>query len=145
MQQRQFAEAIAVYQQLAEAHPNDATPWVRLGVLHLKQQQTSEAIAAFTQAIAIDENSADAHNNLAWLYATQGKELRHAVELAERAVALDPNASRLDTLAFVYYRHGAYPEAEQAILRAITLEPDNATYKTRLDEIQQAMEDSNKQ
>ena len=142
VQQRQFAEAMAVYRQLAAANPNDATPWVRLGVLHLKQQQVSDAIAAFTQAITVDENSADAHNNLAWLYATQGKELGRAVELAERAVVLDANASRLDTLAFVYYRHGAYPEAEQAILRAITLEPDNAAYKTRLNEIRQAMEET---
>lgn len=141
VQQRQFAEAIAVYRQLAEADPNDATPWVRLGVLYLKQQQASEAITAFTQAIAVDEKSADAHNNLAWLYASQGKKLRYAVELAERAVALDANASRLDTLAFVYYRHGAYPEAEQVILRAIDLAPDNAAYKTRLNEIRQAMED----
>lgn len=145
VQQHQFGEAIAVYRQLAEANPNDATPWVRLGVLHLKQQQISDAIIAFTQAITVDENSADAHNNLAWLYATQGKELGHAVELAERAVALDANASRLDTLAFGYYRHGAYPEAEQAILRAITLEPDNTAYKDRLDKIRKAMEDAQKQ
>jgi len=145
VQQRQFAEAIAVYRQLAETNPNDATPWVRLGVLYLNQQQVPDAITAFTQAIAVDENSADAHNNLAWLYATQGKELGRAVELAERAVTLDANPSRLDTLAFVYYRHGAYPEAKQAILRAIDLAPDNAAYKTRLNEIRQAMKDSNKQ
>ena len=140
VQQRQFAEAMAVYRQLIDTNPNDAALWVRLGVLHLKQQQPADAITAFTQAIAVDENSADAHNNLAWLYATHGKEIGRAVELAERAVALEANASRLDTLAFAYYRHGAYPEAEQAILRALTLEPDNAAYKTRLDEIRQAME-----
>ncbi len=145
VQQHQFGEAIAVYRQLTEANPNDASPWVRLGVLYLNQQQISDAITAFTHAIAVDENSADAHNNLAWLYATQGKELRRAVELAERAVVLDANAARLDTLAFAYYRYGAYPEAEQVILRAITLAPDNAAYKTRLNEIRQAMKDSNKQ
>ena len=54
--------------------------------------------------------------------------------MAERAVALDASASRLDTLAYAYYRHGAYSEAEQAILRAITLEPENAAYKDRLAE-----------
>ena len=144
VQQRQFVEAIAIYRRLTEMHRNDATPWVRLGVLHLKQQQISDAIAAFTHAIAVDENSADAHNNLAWLYATQGKALGRAVELAERAVALDANAARLDTLAFAYYRHGAYPEAEQAILRAITLEPDNAAYTERLEAIRAAMEDVKK-
>ena len=87
VQQRQFTEAIAVYQQLTEVNPNDAKSWVRLGVLYINQQQITDAITTFRQAIAVDENSADAHNNLAWLYANQGKELARAVELAERAVA----------------------------------------------------------
>ena len=139
-QQGMFADAIDVYQQLTSIHPNDGKAWVRQGVLHLKQQQVSDAILAFTQAIAVDENSADAHNNLAWLYASQGEQLKRAIELAERAVALEVNAARLDTLAYVYYRYGAYPEAEQAISRAIELEPNNTTYTDRLNEIQQAME-----
>ena len=144
-QRQLFADAIAVYRQLTSTHPNEAKAWVRQGVLHLKQQQVSDAILAFTQAIAVDENSADAHNNLAWLYASQGKQLKRAVELAERAVALDANAVRLDTLAYAYYRYGAYPEAKQAISRAIRLEPNNTAYKERLNEIQQAMEDAKKQ
>ena len=144
-QRELFADAIAVYQQLISIHPNDAKAWVRQGVLHLKQQQVSDALHAFTQAITVDENSADAHNNLAWLYASQGEHLKRAVELAERAVALDANAARLDTLAYAYYRYGAYTEAEQTILRAIDLEPSNTAYKDRLNEIQQAMEAAKKQ
>ena len=143
-QQHMFADAIAVYQQLTSIHPNDAKAWVRQGVLHLKQQQVSDAIHAFTQAIAVDENSADAHNNLAWLYASQGEHLKRAVELAERAVALDTNAARLDTLAYAYYRYGAYTQAEQSILRAIDLEPKNTAYKDRLNEIRLAMEATKK-
>lgn len=143
-QQHLFADAIAVYQQLTSVHPSETKAWVRLGVLYLKQQQVSDATSAFTQAIAVDENSADAHNNLAWLYATQGEELERAVALAEHAVALDANAARLDTLAYACYRFGAYTKAEQAILRAIDLEPSNAAYKERLREIQQAMEDTKK-
>ena len=143
-QQHLLADAIGVYQQLTSIHPNEAQAWVRQGVLHLKQQQTSEAMLAFTQAIAADENSADAHNNLAWLYATRGEKLERAVELAERAVALDENAARLDTLAYAYYRYGAYAKAEQTILRAIELDPANTTYKDRLNEIRQAMENAKK-
>ena len=144
VQHGQVPEAIALYQQLAAVTPRDAKPWVRLGVLQLKQQKTSEAIDAFTQAVAADQNSADAHNNLAWLYASQGEKLERAVELAERAVSLEATAARLDTLAYAYYRYGGYTEAEQAILRAIDLEPDNAAYKDRLDEIREAMERTNK-
>ena len=143
-QQHRFADALAVYQQLIFIHPNDAKAWVRQGVLHLKQKQVPEAIHAFTQAITVDEDSADAHNNLAWLYASQGEHLQRAVELAERAVALDANAARLDTLAYAYYRSGAYAQAEQSILRAIDLEPKNTAYKDRLNEIRQAMEAAQK-
>ena len=143
-QQHLFVNAIAVYQQLTSLHPDEAQAWVRQGVLHLKQQQTSEAIHAFRQAIAVDENSADAHNNLAWVYATQGEQLKRAVELAERAVALDENAARLDTLAYAYYRYGAYTKAAQAISRAIDLEPSNTAYKKRMNEIRQAMEAAKK-
>lgn len=139
-QQQMFTDAIAVYQQLTSIHPDDAKAWVRQGVLYLKQQQVSDAIHAFTQAIAVDENSADAHNNLAWLYASRGEHLNRAVELAERAVALDANAARLDTLAYAYYRYGAYTQAEQSILRAIDLEPQNTAYKNRLNEIRQVLE-----
>lgn len=144
VQQHLFTDAIATYQQLTSIHPDDAKAWVRLGVLQLKQQQVSDAISAFTQAITVDGNSADAHNNLAWLYATQGEELERAVELAERAVELDANAARLDTLAYAYYRHRAYTKAKQAILRAIDLEPNNTAYKERLNEIRQTMEDAKK-
>ena len=143
-QQRLFPEAIAVYRQLTSTHPNEANAWVRQGVLHLKQQRVSDAILAFTQAIAVDENSADAHNNLAWLYASQGEQLKRAITLAERAVAIDLNAARLDTLAYAYYRYGAYTEAEQTILRAIDLEPNNTAYMERLNEIRQAIEAAKK-
>lgn len=145
VQRRQFEDAIATYRRLTDIYPNDAQARVRQGVLHLKIEQVEEAITAFAQAVAADENSPDAHNNLAWLYATQGRELARAVALAERAVALEVNASRLDTLAYAYYRHGAYPEAEQAILRAIALAPDTPAYQARLKKIQQAMEAVEKQ
>ncbi len=139
-QQHLFSDALAVYAQLTTRAPAEATAWVRQGVLLLKQEQTAAAIHAFTQAIAVDDTTADAHNNLAWLYATQGQNLEQAVELAERAVSLDLNASRLDTLAYVYYRYGALLKAEQAILRAIALQPNHATYTDRLNTIRQAME-----
>ena len=143
-QRQLFADAIDVYQQLTSIHPNEAKAWVRQGVLHLKQQQVSDAILAFTQAIAVDENSADAHNNLAWLYASRGEQLKRAIELAEHAVAIEANAARLDTLAYAYYRYGTYAKAEEAISRAIELEPNNTTYKDRLNEIRQAMETTKK-
>lgn len=137
-QQGKHADAVQIYRDLTRHHPNDAQAWVRLGVLHLKIENVEEAVNAFERAIAADENAADAYNNLAWLYATRGEELPRARALSERAVALGENAARLETLAYVYYRQGAYAAAEKAIRRAIALAPNNSAYRARLKEIQEA-------
>jgi tetratricopeptide (TPR) repeat protein len=49
-----------------------------------------EAEAAYREAIRLLPGNAEAHNNLAWLLHTRGRDLDEAVKLAERAVELDP-------------------------------------------------------
>lgn len=138
VQQGKHADAVQAYRELTRLHPTDAQAWVRIGVLHLKIENFEEAVNAFERAIAADENAADAYNNLAWLYAARGEKLLRAAALAERAVALEENASRLDTLAYVYYQLKKYVKAEQTILRAIALAPNNSAYRARLREIREA-------
>ncbi len=138
VQQGKRANAVEIYQALTRLHPTDAQAWLRLGVLHLKLEKFKEAVNAFERAIAADENAVDAYNNLAWLYASRGEELPRAARLAERAVTLEENAARLDTLAYVYYRQGEYVKAEQTIGRAIALAPNNSAYRARLKEIREA-------
>ena len=113
--------------------PNDARPW---GAVRRTTSQTTTGFRRYPRFL---------HKGLRWTKTLQTHTTtsrgftQRKVKTLERAVALDANPSRLDTLAYVYYRHGAYTKAEQAILRAINLEPNNTAYKIRLGEIRQAM------
>ena len=68
--------------------------------------------------------------------AEQGVTLKTARRYAQQAVDLDPNvASYYNTLALIEFRRGAYQQAEQAIRKALELEPKNPNYQQGLKQI----------
>lgn len=133
-------DAIAAYTKLTEIEPKAATGWLRLGALQVKAKQFDYAVQAFQQAIEMNPDLPDAYNNLAWLYADLNLNLDQAVPLAEKAVALSPTASNLDTLAYAYYKNRNYPQAEQVIRRALEIDPNKDQYRQLLQKIQNARE-----
>lgn len=138
IQQRNLEKAIEVYQMAAKIAPNNPQVSVKLGVIYINQRQFEPAILAFKQAIAADNTAAEAYNNLARLYAGLGKEMRQAIDLAERAVTLMPTAKHYDTLAYTYYRNAEYAKALAAMNQALALAPDVNEYNKLLLKIQDA-------
>ena len=67
------------------ADPEVALYWFNLGVSVEDQGRTSEAIAAYDRALALDPTMADAHFNLARLYEVIGRKSRDELVL-RRAV-----------------------------------------------------------
>jgi len=66
-------------------------------------------------------------NNLAYLYATQGKNLATALKYVKQALQEAPgNASYLDTMGWVYYQMGKYQEAMGYIRQALEKDSTNA-------------------
>src|SRR5262249_31292365 len=54
-----------------------------------------------------------------YMYAERGQNLSEALELIQRALELDPdNGYFIDSLGWVYYQQGRYPEALRELLRA---------------------------
>ena len=62
--------------------------------------------------------------------------LEAARRYAQEAIHLDPNvASYYNTLALIEFRRGDYRQAEQAIRKALALEPKNRNYQQGLKQI----------
>jgi len=136
-----FFEAI-LNQKIAEA-PHDAQLYSLLGDLKYSQKSFLETAQAYEQALALDPENTQVLNNLAWLYATSEAEpLRNpkrALDLALRAVALDPAPHVLDTLAECYFVNGDMANAIRYARRAL----DSATekkdyYRDQLERFQKA-------
>ncbi|MFQ6040849.1 MAG: tetratricopeptide repeat protein [Candidatus Poribacteria bacterium] len=140
LQQHDPDSAIKIYAQFAKTQSESPQTWLRLGILQIKGKRYDDAINSFERAIELDSNCAEAYNNLAWLYVDRDESLEEALELAKKAVELKPEASHLDTLAYAYYKNGQYQEAENEILRALELEPENKAYLKRLEEIRRTIE-----
>ncbi len=81
----------------------------------------------YKRIIALDPTNAQAHNNLAYLYASAGVNLKQALIEAQIARQLDPgNPSILDTLGWAYYRNGKLKEALSALRKALSKAGDDA-------------------
>ena len=62
--------------------------------------------------------------------------LKTARRYAQKAIDMDPNiASYYNTLALIHFRRGDYRQAEQAIRKALALEPKNQNYRQGLKQI----------
>jgi tetratricopeptide (TPR) repeat protein len=103
------------------ARPNDARGWLFLARALAEAGNQMEAERAYRKAIALDSESADAHNGLAALLAAKGQN-KEALPLANRAVDLAPwDPACIDTLAAVAAGLGKCAEALVLQRRAVSL------------------------
>jgi tetratricopeptide (TPR) repeat protein len=81
-----------------------------------------KSIAIYEKILEVDPGNNLMMNNLAYVLATQGKELQKAKELAIKAVRAEPeNASFIDTLGWIYYMQGEYERAREELEKAAAL------------------------
>ena len=95
--------------------------------------QYTKAITGLENAIAWDPEDDWALSNLAWVYATAGlpryRRPDRAIELVSRAIRLSEESQELDTLGAVYILLGETMKAQEAYIKAISLD---RTYATNL-------------
>jgi Zn-dependent protease with chaperone function len=103
-----------------------------LAMVYQRTGKLKEAMDVYEHILRLDPGQAVALNNLAWLLLTvpdeKLRDRRRALELAEKAVALERSPVFLDTLAEAYYANGRTEEAVRAIEEAISLATENVAY-----------------
>jgi tetratricopeptide (TPR) repeat protein len=124
--------AIADYDKALEIDPRFSVAYNNRGDAWGKKGDYAQAIADYDRALAADPRFVVAYNNKAWLLATcpDGKYRNgaKAVELALKAVELNPDVYQLDTLAAAYAEAGKFEDAIATQERVINLfkKEDNA-------------------
>ncbi len=101
----------------------------------------SEQEELLQESIRIKPDYSVAYNDLAWIYATQDKELQEALRLVDTALSLDPdNPSYLDTKAEVLYKLGDYNQAIEIESKLAEQHPDDALFQQQLDKFKAGLE-----
>jgi tetratricopeptide (TPR) repeat protein len=127
--QDRVGEAIAQYQRLAERSPLAATgAGTMIGMLKEEQSDQAGARSAYEQVVGKDPRAGVAANNLAWIYAEEGK-LDDALRLATSARdAMGRRPEPEDTLGWVYLKKGLAADAVAAFERALERAPNRPIY-----------------
>ena len=94
-----------------------------LGDLYHQQGDEEKAFAAYDRTLRNDPDNALVLNNYAYYLSLRDERLDEALEMAIRAVELEPNSVYyLDTYAWVLYKLGRYKEAEKQMKKCLSLD-----------------------
>lgn len=126
-------DAVRQLEAAAVLAPDAAEVQVKLGDAHQGAARWTEAEKFYLQAIRLNARNPIAFNNLAWMTVERKGDARKAVEWANEAVKLSPGSSPFhDTLGWAQRAAGDLPAAARSHQRAISLEPNVASYHYRL-------------
>jgi predicted O-linked N-acetylglucosamine transferase (SPINDLY family) len=122
-QRGEFPAAEAIYRQVLQVQPTNASAIHLLGVLAHQIGRHDVAVDMIRRAIELLPGDAKFHSNLSEALRALGRP-REAVEALNRALALQPNdADFTSNLGVALYESRDVPAAEATLRRAIALNP----------------------
>lgn len=123
-----YDEATAAYDRaIALYEADEAGQWgvyFARGITHERSDAWDAAESDFRKALELRPDQPQVLNYLGYSLVEMDENLEEALDLIERAVAAEPNSGYIvDSLGWVYYQLGRYPEAVRQLERATELLP----------------------
>ncbi len=133
LQLEAYDKARGYFQQALRLAPQLLNAQLGLAETYRIQKQTPQAIEVYEQVLADYPNQRVAMNNLAYLYAETSANRLRGLEMARRALALNPGDGAVrDTVGWMCYRTGRFAEAIAHLRLAARLLPDRGLYHLHL-------------
>jgi predicted Zn-dependent protease len=120
--QKRTEDALRVLGQARQEFGDDQTLAMRFANVYESGGRLDEAEKELRKLMADDPQDADAMNSLSYMFAEHDVRLTDAVDLAERALTIEPgNPAYLDTLGWALYKQGKIDEAAEPLGRAAAI------------------------
>ncbi len=104
-----------------------------IGMTYQRMGENKNAIKMYERLLSVSNNFVPALNNIAWLYAEEGKKFEDALSYAKKAVSLKPADSQIiDTLGWVYLKKQQYNDAVKTFQKAVNLSPKDPILRYHL-------------
>lgn len=124
------AGAIPVLEQARELAPQDARILITLGLALDAAGRKQDAGAAYAAVLKLEPRNAVVLNNYAFLLAETGGDLKLALEYAQRAREIMPNAVEVaDTVGWIYLKAKMTAAAVDLFYGLVTRRPDNPNFR----------------
>jgi tetratricopeptide (TPR) repeat protein len=125
--QKRTADAIRVLEQARQAFGDDDALTMRMANVYEAGGRLADAEKELRRLMSEDPLNAEAINSLSYMLAEKGVRLPEAIELAQRAVKIEPtNPSYLDTLGWALFKHGRADEAAEPMGKAAAVLTGNS-------------------
>lgn len=103
------------------------------GIAYERTKQWPKAEADFLQALELEPEQPFVLNYLGYSWVDMGMRLAEARDMLDRAVAARPDDGFIvDSMGWVHYRLGEYPQAVESLERAVELEPGDPVINDHL-------------
>jgi tetratricopeptide (TPR) repeat protein len=120
---RKLDDARKRLQAIAKTNHNLPIARLWLGQVEYMKGDFPAALDSFAKVVEADPENPDALNNYAYLLAEHTNRLDEALKHAEKARARAPEDPAIaDTLGWIYYRKGLYPNAVKHLEQSVRLE-----------------------
>ena len=120
-EQKRTADAVRLLEQARTSFGDDESIAMRIANVYETAGQHDAAEKELRRLMADDPLNADAMNSLSYMFAERGERLPEAIDLAQRAVKIEPdNPAYLDTLGWALFKQGRTEEAAEPLGKAAT-------------------------
>ncbi|MDX2478846.1 MAG: tetratricopeptide repeat protein, partial [Desulfuromusa sp.] len=122
-----------------EKNPDETQLLYQLGVLYEKLDRRQAAVQTMEKILLLDDAHSDALNFLAYDQAENEIDLELALTRAQKALTIKPSGYIVDTLGWIYFKMGRYPESREQLEKATELHPNDAVIQEHLGDLYRAM------
>jgi tetratricopeptide (TPR) repeat protein len=131
-----FEEAVKILENAYQSNPKDLNIIVSLGVAYEELKMYPESDSLHEAAIRSYPDEALLLNNYSYSLGDRGIHLERALEMAKKAITMDPeNGAFLDTIGWIYFKSGNLEKAREYIEKAISKREDSAVVIEHLGDV----------
>ena len=133
---KRFEDAERTLRHAREVEPRNLRALFQLGAVLERLKRRDAAEVVFREALGVEPDSAPVLNYLGYMNADRGVRVEEALQLIEKAIALDPeNGAYLDSLGWVMFRLDRVDKAEHFLRRAVDKPGANAVVLDHLGDV----------
>lgn len=142
---QQFDSARTSLQKSLAFDSSQVSPKHYLAFVYDQLGKQDSAIVMYKELLRVVPDDPLYMNNLAYIYALQGKNLKRALELVSKALEKEPeNTSYLDTKGWVYFKLGRFERAKKFLEKALGFGGENAEVLEHLGDVYRKLGEDDK-